>query len=190
MSSAVLDLPNPGEPSIIALMRTRSFFVYIVASPSRVLYVGVTGDIQRRISEHREKLVPGFTAKYNATRLVYFEEYDRADQAIIREKQLKRWARPKKVALIERANPKWRDLSAEQSRVRTAMLPAHRYRSVRPSSINSRASSVIPSAARFARSRGIPDPNRDGKKRSRDLSTPAAAASAQDDGGRVRSGLR
>jgi putative endonuclease len=110
---AINHLLVPATPSIIALMRPRRFFVYMLASPSRVLYVGVTNDVQRRVAEHREKLIPGFTARYNVTRLVHFEEYDRAAQAIAREKQLKRWARAKKVALIEQDNPCWRDLSAE-----------------------------------------------------------------------------
>jgi len=59
-------------------MRERTFSVYVVASPSRVIYVGVTSDLDRRISEHREKAIAGFTARYNVTRLVYFEHYDRA----------------------------------------------------------------------------------------------------------------
>ncbi len=94
-------------------MRGRRFFVYIAGSPSHVIYIGVTNNVQRRMTEHREKLIAGFTARYNVTRFVYFEEYDRANQAIAREKQLKRWARAKKIALIEQSNPQWRDLSHE-----------------------------------------------------------------------------
>ncbi len=91
----------------------RTFSVYIVASPSRVIYVGVTNDLERRIAEHREKASAGFTARYNVTRLVYFEQYDRAADAIAREKQLKGWVRAKKIALIEKDNPAWRDLASE-----------------------------------------------------------------------------
>ena len=94
-------------------MRERTFFVYIVASLSRVIYVGVTNDLERRIAEHREKAISGFTARYNVTRLVYFEQYDRASEAIAREKQLKRWTRAKKIALIEKNNLTWSDLSGE-----------------------------------------------------------------------------
>jgi putative endonuclease len=104
---------SSGSAPTITLTRARRFFVYIACSPSRVIYIGVTNNVQWRMKEHREKLIPGFTTRYNATRLVYFEEYDRADQAIRREKQLKRWARAKKVALIEQSNPQWRDLSQE-----------------------------------------------------------------------------
>jgi putative endonuclease len=102
-----------GEAQMIMPMRTRRFFVYMLASLSRVLYLGVTNDVQRRVAEHRAKLLPGFTARYNITRLAYFEEYDRAAQAIAREKQLKLWGRAKKIALIEQSNPQWRDLSLE-----------------------------------------------------------------------------
>jgi len=91
----------------------RTFSVYIVASPSRVIYVGVTNDLERRIGEHRDKAIAGFTARYNVTRLVYFEQYDRATAAIAREKQFKRWTRAKKIALIEKNNPTWRDLTSE-----------------------------------------------------------------------------
>ena len=94
-------------------MREGTFSVYIVASPSRVIYVGVTNDLERRLREHREKATAGFTARYNVTRLVYFEQYDRAADAIAREKQLKGWTRAKKIALIERMNPTWDDLSSE-----------------------------------------------------------------------------
>ncbi|MGH7778546.1 MAG: GIY-YIG nuclease family protein [Candidatus Binataceae bacterium] len=94
-------------------MRERTFAVYIVASPSRVIYIGVTSVLARRTAEHREKAIPGFTARYNVTRLVYFEEYDRAADAIAREKQLKGWTRAKKIALIENANPIWNDLTDE-----------------------------------------------------------------------------
>ncbi|HYL57456.1 MAG TPA: GIY-YIG nuclease family protein [Candidatus Acidoferrales bacterium] len=94
-------------------MNARTYFVYILASPSRVLYVGVTNGLERRVYEHREKQVSGFTSRYNVTRLVHFEEFDRIEDAIAREKQLKKWNRAKKVRLIETANPLWKDLSED-----------------------------------------------------------------------------
>jgi putative endonuclease len=88
------------------------YYVYILASIHRVVYIGVTGEFERRLSEHRAHTYPKcFTAQYNVTRLVYFEEYAEVDDAIAREKQLKRWRRSKKVHLIERMNPGWVDLA-------------------------------------------------------------------------------
>ncbi len=92
-------------------MTAREFYVYILSSLSRVLYVGVTNDLNRRVYEHKQKAVPGFSAKYNVNRLVYFEEFGDARSALEREKQLKRWSRAKKITLIEANNPSWRDLS-------------------------------------------------------------------------------
>jgi putative endonuclease len=91
----------------------RAFYVYILASRSGILYVGMTNDLRRRVQEHKRKLVPGFTAKYNVNLLVYFEGFPTAMQAIAAEKQLKGWRREKKVALIERTNPTWSDLAAD-----------------------------------------------------------------------------
>src|SRR5947207_639403 len=93
-------------------MLTRQYFVYVISNLSGTLYVGVTNDLQRRVYEHKHKLVPGFTAQYNITRLVYFEETGDVRAAIAREKQIKGWLRAKKVALIESVNPVWEDLSA------------------------------------------------------------------------------
>ncbi|MEA2570186.1 MAG: putative endonuclease [Acidobacteriota bacterium] len=88
------------------------YCVYILASIKRVLYVGVTGDIERRLWQHRLRTDPScFTARYNVDRLVYIEEYSRSIDAIAREKEIKGWRREKKVRLIEDANPSWRDLS-------------------------------------------------------------------------------
>jgi putative endonuclease len=92
---------------------TKRFFVYIMASRSRTLYVGMSSDLEGRVYQHKNKLVPGFTSQYNISRLVYFEEAGDAYGAIAREKQIKAWARAKKVALIEAANPTWEDLSDE-----------------------------------------------------------------------------
>lgn len=89
----------------------RDFFVYIVASPSRTIYVGVTNDLERRVYEHKQKLYRGFTKKYGVDRLVHVETYPHISDAIAREKELKGWRREKKVALIESENPKWRDLA-------------------------------------------------------------------------------
>ena len=93
-----------------------SYWVYITASRSHVLYVGVTNDLIRRIWEHKNHIVPGFTAKYSADRLVYFEETGHVLTAIAREKEIKGWARKKKIALIESTNPQWKDLYHEMMR--------------------------------------------------------------------------
>jgi putative endonuclease len=84
--------------------------VYILTNHSRTLYIGVTSNIQRRIWEHREKLIEGFTKKYNIDKLVYYELIEDMPTAIAREKQLKGWSRKKKIALIEKENPEWLDL--------------------------------------------------------------------------------
>jgi len=82
-----------------------------MASASRTLYTGVTDNLERRVAEHRRKLIPGFTSKYNITRLVYFEVLGDIRAAITREKQIKGWLRRKKVGLIESINRDWKDLS-------------------------------------------------------------------------------
>ena len=78
---------------------------------SGTLYVGVTNDLQRRVWQHKRKLIEGFTKRYNITRLVYYEETSDVGAAIAREKQIKGWLRRKKIALIELLNPGWKDLS-------------------------------------------------------------------------------
>ena len=92
---------------------TRQYYVYILANISRRLYVGVTNDLERRIYEHKRKLLPGFTSEYNITRLVYVEMTADVSAAIAREKQLKRWHRSWKINLIEADNPDWKDLAVE-----------------------------------------------------------------------------
>jgi len=92
-------------------VRTKIFYVYIMASRSGTLYIGVTNDIARRTYEHKHGLVAGFTSKYKVNRLVYVEEFDAPDAAIAREKQLKGWSRQRKIALIESLNPAMKDLS-------------------------------------------------------------------------------
>ncbi|MBP9869768.1 GIY-YIG nuclease family protein [Patescibacteria group bacterium] len=93
-------------------MRSRSYCVYILTNRLRsVLYIGVTGNLEKRLYEHRNKIVAGFTLDYQISILLYFEETDDVRSAIEREKQLKRWSRIKKEWLIGLKNPRWNDLS-------------------------------------------------------------------------------
>jgi putative endonuclease len=93
------------------MSRERSFWVYILASRlGGTLYIGVTNDLVRRVYEHRSKFVPGFTRKYGVDRLIYFEQFNTAEAAITREKQMKKWNRQWKIQLIEKSNPNWDDL--------------------------------------------------------------------------------
>ena len=88
------------------------YFVYILSNwDDFVLYIGVTGNLPRRLYEHRSGLVAGFTRKYNVHKLVYYEHTNDVYSAISREKQLKKWSRAKKNILISRMNPQWKDLS-------------------------------------------------------------------------------
>ncbi|MEO0557761.1 MAG: GIY-YIG nuclease family protein [Bacteroidota bacterium] len=93
-------------------MSRKSYWVYILASRTRVLYIGVTNNLERRVAEHRAGEGGVFTKRYRVRQLVYVEEYPDVNDAITREKELKGWTRAKKVALIEGANATWRDLSA------------------------------------------------------------------------------
>jgi putative endonuclease len=90
----------------------KTFYVYILASPTRTLYTGFTSNLANRLWQHRNKATPGFSSRYHAVRLVYFEAVSEAIAGIAREKQIKAWNREKKVALIEATNPKWDDLAA------------------------------------------------------------------------------
>jgi putative endonuclease len=94
-------------------MRRDVYHVYILASASRVLYTGITNDLQRRVFEHQARHIRGFTQKYHVTQLMYCEAFRDVRDAIAREKQIKAWTRAKRIALIERLNPHWRDLSAD-----------------------------------------------------------------------------
>jgi putative endonuclease len=95
-------------------MLTRSYFVYLLASrPNGTLYVGVTNDLGKRIWQHKQDLVEGFTKKYGVKTLVWFEQTESIESAIVREKQIKKWKRDWKVELIEMKNPQWRDLYEE-----------------------------------------------------------------------------
>jgi len=88
-----------------------SYYVYIMTNRSDTIYTGVTSDLERRVYEHKQKLLDGFTKKYRIGTLVYYETTSSVEAAIRREKQIKGWHRSKKIGLIESANPQWRDLS-------------------------------------------------------------------------------
>ncbi len=90
---------------------SKEYYVYIMTNKSRTLYTGVTNNLMRRVHEHKNKLIPGFTSKYNIKILVYYESTSSVHVALEREKQIKGWLRAKKIALIESMNPKWNDLS-------------------------------------------------------------------------------
>lgn len=92
-------------------MKSRRYYVYILTNMLQsVFYIGVTNDIARRLHEHKTHAIPGFTDRYNVTKLVYVEEYLQAEDAIRREKQLKRWNRAKKEALINAENATWEEI--------------------------------------------------------------------------------
>ena len=89
----------------------RQYYVYIMTNKSKTLYVGITNNLERRVYEHKNSLIDGFTKKYHINQLVYFEETNDVTEAIAREKKIKGWLRAKKIALIESTNPDWKDLS-------------------------------------------------------------------------------
>jgi putative endonuclease len=93
--------------------RMHSYYVYILASLSGTLYVGLTDDLKRRVEEHKLGLVEGFTKKYKVDRLMYFEIFHDAKAAEDREKQIKKYRREKKIALFVESNPEWKDLSPQ-----------------------------------------------------------------------------
>ncbi|MGB8683046.1 MAG: GIY-YIG nuclease family protein [Candidatus Binatus sp.] len=99
----------------MARWESRTFFVYIMGSKFGVLYIGVTNNLERRVKEHREGLIPGFTKKYRVRRLLYFEQFERAAEAIAREKQIKGWKRARKLDLIHTMNLEMADLGARRS---------------------------------------------------------------------------
>ncbi len=90
------------------------YAVYVMASTTGTLYIGVTNDLATRVRQHKQKINSGFTSRYHVTKLVYFEMTPSVEAAIAREKQLKGWKRVKKVALVESANPSWKDLAEEE----------------------------------------------------------------------------
>ncbi len=91
----------------------KRYFVYIMNSSTGTLYTGMTNNLERRVYEHKHKLLPGFTKKYDVTRLAYFEETNDVGIAIAREKEIKGWRRSKKIDLIKTLNPTWQDLAAD-----------------------------------------------------------------------------
>ncbi|MFM9873153.1 MAG: GIY-YIG nuclease family protein [Fimbriimonadaceae bacterium] len=89
-------------------------FVYILSNKRNgTLYIGVTSDLNRRIAEHKAKFIKGFSKTHQLTKLIYYEEFPTIEEAILREKQLKKWSRVWKIRLIEQANPSWEDLAAD-----------------------------------------------------------------------------
>jgi putative endonuclease len=92
---------------------SRAGYVYILSNHSRTLYTGVTNNLERRMYEHKRKIGSQFAAKYNLTQLVYCEPFGDIREAIAREKQIKGWRRERKIALIESANPEWKDLTRD-----------------------------------------------------------------------------
>lgn len=94
-------------------MQKRQYYVYILANKSGTLYTGMTNDLKERIHQHKNKIVEGFTKKYNIDRLLYYETFSDVYSAIAREKMIKGWVRKKKLELINSINPEWNDLSDE-----------------------------------------------------------------------------
>jgi putative endonuclease len=88
----------------------KQYCIYITTNKSGTLYIGVTSNLKKRIWEHKNKVVGGFTKKYNADKLIYFEQTENVMSALEREKQLKKWSRKKKINLISNLNPNWKDL--------------------------------------------------------------------------------
>ena len=91
----------------------KEYYVYIMTNKSRTLYTGVTNDLMRRVDEHKNKLLPGFTSRYNIQYLVYYKSTPSIHVALAREKQIKGWLRARKIALINSIDPVWKDLSEE-----------------------------------------------------------------------------
>ena len=91
-----------------------NYYVYILTTENnKVMYIGVTNNLERRLAEHKSRTIPGFTQKYNVHKLVYYEYFDDIKAAIAREKQLKGWTRAKKNALVETENPEWKEISLD-----------------------------------------------------------------------------
>ena len=92
----------------------KTYYVYLITNwNNKVLYIGVTNNLERRLYEHKNKLIKGFTEKYNINKLVYFEQTNDIESAITREKEIKKWRREKKNSLIESTNKQWEDLSKQ-----------------------------------------------------------------------------
>ena len=95
------------------MVSNKRYYVYIMSNQNKILYTGVTNDLERRVDEHKQRVKPGFTRNYFVTQLVFFEEGTDIESAILREKQIKGWLRSKKIALIEKENPEWKDLAED-----------------------------------------------------------------------------
>jgi putative endonuclease len=92
-------------------LKIKTYYVYILSSLTGTLYIGVTNDLNRRLWEHKHKLVKGFTERYNIDRLMFYQEFSQIEEAIEIEKKIKKWGRKKKIDLIKTINPDFRDLS-------------------------------------------------------------------------------
>ena len=95
------------------MQERNQYYIYIMTNKSGTLYVGMTSNIKKRVFEHKDKLIAGFTKKYNISRLIYFETFGDVYSAIAREKTIKGWLRKKKIELISKTNPDWEDLSSD-----------------------------------------------------------------------------
>jgi putative endonuclease len=107
---------------IVFMSGEKRYYVYIFTDPSRTLCTGMTNNLRRRLDEPKQKLVPGFTARYDINRLVYFEVFEDVRNAIDCEKKVKPWSRAKRVGLVESKNPKWDDLSRDWDQPQTFRL--------------------------------------------------------------------
>jgi putative endonuclease len=117
------------ESAVVA--KEKRYYVYIVASRSRILYVGVTGFLMARVLQHKSGETDGFTKKYSINRLVYYESFRYVNRAIARETEIKKWRREKKVALIEADNPTWEDLAADWGKPALLTADSSRLKPVR-----------------------------------------------------------
>ena len=104
-------------------MNMKNYYIYMMTNQTKTLYVGVTNNLEKRVYEHKNKLVPGFTRKYNITSLVWFEETSDISSAIAREKQIKGRLRSKKIRLIESLNPNWNDLGYHETSAAQILRP-------------------------------------------------------------------
>ncbi|MGD8780845.1 MAG: GIY-YIG nuclease family protein [Ignavibacteria bacterium] len=96
-------------------MNPKTYYIYLLTNwNNKVIYVGMTNDLQRRIYEHKNKLIDGFTKKYNVDKLVYYEYTNDVNSAITREKEIKKWRREKKNKLVESKNPKWEEITIDE----------------------------------------------------------------------------
>jgi|SRR5579884_954222 putative endonuclease len=138
-------------------MREHKYFVYIVCSNSGTLYIGMTNCIYRRALQHKRGEIEGFSARYACDRLVYYESFDDVRWAIDREKQLKRWVRRKKIALIESRNPRWADLAEKWgSKIAFPNQSIRECAPIRRELCHPERSSTIGLAERAAQSKDLP----------------------------------